>query len=362
MRDLYDVFQKYFFHGIFAYALFGLYSLTICPYITQFIDYNEKSIFIAVLGFFIYVTEFFAITFKLKMIRIRSEMKRKNYKDATGQDIIPTPSKLLFFGLMFRIVLRSVIIMVAMTSLGFPCTEKEMSTPGLLVLLSGIFLEIMGFGYIYQTSGLYSDFATNEETWLIQEKEREDWNTKHFPLSLTTSYIKKELLSDVILHIYALILFTSIWYFVNEKSIGLIQDAILQGMTINSALLGLLPMLISMSIIWQMPLRVAYWIEDSMMAFRKQEVAALWIFFVLVSICNFVPTIVEINKLFFPDSKTTWKIFRAENINLTFSIFLFSLLAFFHSLLNKVRQDSDFTGNHSEKRCLSDTSSENTDK
>ena len=140
MRANYHIIKNHLLNGVFGYAIFGVYAIAIAPFITQFFDYGEKNIFIGLFGFAMLFAEFFALNFKLKMVRLRSEEKRIAYKKETGIDILPSATPIVFFGLFMRLVFHVAIIMVSMTALGYVATEREMSPEGVIAIMTGFFL------------------------------------------------------------------------------------------------------------------------------------------------------------------------------------------------------------------------------
>ena len=163
MKDTSSIIKNYLLNGVFAYAIFGVYALTLAPAITDFFEFGKKDIFIAVFGFTMLFAEFFALNFKLKMIRARSEEKRILFKNETGIDIVPSTSPIVFFGVFMRIVFHVGIIMVCMTALGYDCSERMMSAEGQTAIMIGIFLDLGALVYLYYKSDFYTDPPQNKK-------------------------------------------------------------------------------------------------------------------------------------------------------------------------------------------------------
>ena len=286
MRETYVIIRNYLFNGAYAYALFGIYSLIVSPVITRFFDYGEKNIFIAISGFAILIAEFFALNFKLKMVRIRAQEKRIAYKKETGIDIIPSTPPIVFFGFFMRLAFHVVIVMVSMTALGFVCNDKQMSPPGIIALMSVFLLDIGGLIYMYFNNNFFTDPPQTKREFAEELKEEDDWDKINLPLASSVKYFRLELLSDIVLQIYTLMLFTSFWKFINQTGIEMLNDE-------NSSPLMVFMMMSITVVVGLMPMRIAYWIEDSMEAFTTKEKIRVIVMFVIVAIFTCSPVIIK---------------------------------------------------------------------
>jgi hypothetical protein len=261
LNKIYIIIRSYLLNGIYAYALFGFYALLITPYVTKFFDYKEKNLFIGIFGFTMFVLEFFALNVKLKMVRIRAEERRVAYKNETGIDIIPTVGPVIFLQLFMRLTFRIVIVMVSMTALGYPCVKGDMSLKGIdmppqgiIVLVIAIFADVCGFAYIYFTSGFFRDPPENKRELIEEMKEDQEWDKTNFPLASSVKYYWEEIISDIILQVYALMLFTSFWKFINQTGIDNLHESILKNDSTTMAAMGLFPMLFFMTLLGLMPI------------------------------------------------------------------------------------------------------------
>ena len=118
------------------------------------------------------------------------------------------------------------------------------------------------------------------------------------PLAKTQSYFWRELISDIVLQIYAYMLFTLIWLYINATGFENIHQSVFHHNNALVAALNLFPMLFSFVIVSLMPIRIAYWIEDSMDAFTIKEKVGMWISFILVSIFTCSPSIIKYVSIF----------------------------------------------------------------
>ena len=331
--QIYNFVKNYLLNGMYAYALLGIYSLTVSPFVTRFIDYGEENKFVAIFGFVMLIVEFFALNFKLKMVRMRSEQKRIAYKKETGKDIIPSVGPGVFFGFCMRLVFHVAIVMVGMTALGYTCTEKLMSVPGEVVLIIWVFADICGFIYIYMNTGFYTDPPQNRRDLADDLKDEEDWDKANAILATSPKYFRLEMIADIVLQIYTLMLFTAFWKYINDTGIDMLHTSIKVNESAIEAAFGMFPMLFAMIVLGLMPMRIAYWVEDSMEAFTTREKLGMWIMFFIVAIFSCAPAIIKFIKLFIlylPDNPNEYSV---GYIGYLLSIALFIILLIMQILL-----------------------------
>lgn len=322
---IYHILRTYLLNGVYAYAIFGLYALTIAPFMMDFIDYGKKDIAVGLIGLTIYFAEPFAINFKLKMARIRAAIRRKEYFELTGIDVIPIPNQFVYASLILRMALRLAILMVSVTALGIPCTEKEMSSPGIIIIFCGVFVDVVWFIYMNLKTGIYRQEMYYLRDWELQEEEIKKWEKENVPLYDTPKYTLLEFISDFVLQVYAVMLFSSIMYYMQKQCYKKANALETIGKNAESVL-SLLPWLIMITIIWIVPIRVAYWYEDSMMTFRLREQAASFLIFVVVVATTFVPTLVDVHTELFSNRHSLPLPFTPEYIHYTLAAILLTVL------------------------------------
>ena len=298
MREKYTIIKYYLLNGAFAYSLFGLYALTVAPFVTQFIDYGKPNMFIGVFGFVMLVLEFFAFYFKLKMVKMRSEQKRIEYKKQTGKDIIPSVSPAVFFALCMRMVFRAGVVMVSMTALGYLTTEEKISTQGQIALIISVIVDIVTLGYIYVNTGIYTDAPQNKRELIEDIGDEEKWDKENEKLATDAKYFNWEIVADVILQIYCVMLFTCFWKYINDTGIGMLYDCLKDNKINSDGAFRAFPMMFAMVMIGLMPMRIAYWIEDSLEAYTAEERRGMWITFGIAAIYTCSPTIVRFIYIF----------------------------------------------------------------
>lgn len=322
MKGFYSFVKRFLLNGFYAYALFGFYSVTISPFITKFISFGTPDTIVGVFGFLILIAELPAIYFKLKMVRIRKEQRKLAYKNETGESLIPRTAIIIFFGVFMRIALRVVVIMVSSTALGYVSTERLMSPAGLIILIAGIFIDICWLGYIYMTTGFYQYDAYTRDEWIKIKQETKAWNEKYLPLAATPEYYWKELISDFVLQIFGLMVFTAYWTYINSLGMEMINHSYYNGASAFNAAVDVFSMQFFVTAICLMPMRIAYWLEDSIMAVSKKEKYIMWLLYLLVMIYTCIPTILKFLAVYIFKTDNALNFKTTTIMNFTFSLIL----------------------------------------
>jgi hypothetical protein len=205
--------------------------------------------------------------------------------------------------------------MAIMTALGFDCNTSTMSVPGEIAIISVLIFDIVGFGYIYLKRDIYTDTPYTEKAFKAELKEDQKWYDAAIKSISSLPYIRMEMLSDFILQIYALILFSSFWEFMNRtaisrlheemnndflknyhliKTLGKVSGAVenLHAVPIGTGI-GIVLLLFVTVMLGLIPIRIAYWVEDSMTSFTKKEKSAMWILFSIAAIYTCSPFLAE---------------------------------------------------------------------
>lgn len=326
LKETYYIIKHYLLNGAYAYSLFGLYAITVAPFVSRFIDYGETSIIVGIFGFIMLIAEFFALNFKLKMVRMRVKIKSIAYQRETGIHIMPRISPFMHFQFFMRLLFRVTIVMVSMTALGYPCTEKKMSEAGIIVLMTAFLLDFCGMAYIFIKSGMFNDRPNNKKELIQEIKDDEKWSNENLPLMTSKKYFNREIFSDIILQIYALMLYTSIWKHLNEFGIGKINESLGAEDTAFSAGFGLFLMLLIMATIGLIPIRIAYWIEDAADSFTKREKFGTWFMFFIVAIFTCAPTIINYIRIFIIHDRSEAAYLPSEGAGLLISLVLFVVI------------------------------------
>lgn len=291
--------EDYSLNRAYSFALFGIYALTISPIANNFFEFGQPNKFIACFGFIMLIAEFIALKFKLGVIRVRTQLKRIEYRKETGKDIIPTISSGVLFGFFARLVFHVSVIMVCMTSLGYECMGNQSSGVGVTVVMIGFGLEMAGIIYLYINYDFYTDIPSTRIQFRREIKEDDEWAHENLSKKLAEYSYKKETAANIVLHIFSCMLFTSCWHFINQNGIHwLLEFHFHDHSGATAAFFGLFPILFVTVIIGLLPMQISYWIETSMLAFTIKEKKKNWIIFITVGIFVCAPTIIKYFEIF----------------------------------------------------------------
>ena len=206
-------------------------------------------------------------------------------------DTIPRPGKFIIFGLFLRVGLKLAAMMVCLSALGFSLEKIE--TPVQWIMMGWLFLEVSGLIYIYLNSNIYRDEVDTRDELIQDEKENEEWYKAHAPKASLPAYYLKEMLADLILQVYSVMIFTALWFYINRSGIEMIRECLKRDDSAIAAAFYVFPFLVLVSMLCIIPIRVAYWIEDSMMAYTRKEHIGMKVIFFFVAMFTCAPTIIK---------------------------------------------------------------------
>jgi small-conductance mechanosensitive channel len=300
LKDSYLYIKPYLLNGVFSYSLFGIYALTIAPFVGDFVASGEYNPFLSLFGFGMLVAEFFALKFKLKMIRVRAGQRRIEHYKKTGINILPNTNMFVLFEFFLRLLFRVPIAMVCMAALGYTANEKKMSGESVFVIMLVLVADIAGLAYLFLKSDFYTDPPLNKKKLQNELIEDNVWDKANGHLMTSEKHMKLELLSDVVLHVYAIMVYTALWSYLNGYGIGHLNSIVfIEYANPVSAAFEIFPWLFIMCIFALIPLRIAYWIEDSLMAFTWLEKFELVVTFIIIALFTCSPTIWRFVSIFY---------------------------------------------------------------
>lgn len=311
--------QNYFLNSAYSFSLFGVYALTIAPFINNFIELGEPNAFIGIFGFSMLIAEFFALKFKLKIIRVRTQLKRIEYKKKTGIDVIPSVTAGVLFGFFSRLIFHVIIIMISMSSFGFDCSERLMSPQGVIAVMGGFLLEITAIIYFFMKLDIYTDIPLTKKQFLAEIKEDNEWAAVNLERELSEYSARKEMLANIILQIFSCMLFSSCWQLINQNGIQSLISLYNHHIGSISAFMLLFPIMFATIVIALRPMHIAHWIETSLQAFSSKEKKKNWVIFLTVGIFACAPTIIKYFELF---------IFNNGDVSTTFPEYIEYLITF----------------------------------
>ncbi|MBL7890703.1 MAG: hypothetical protein JNL24_14215 [Bacteroidia bacterium] len=300
LKDAYTYIKPFLLNGVFSYSLFGIYALTIAPIVGDFIVSGAYNPFLAFFGFTMLIAEFFALKFKLKMIRVRAGQRRLLHKEKTGINILPTTNKFVLFEFFLRLLFRVPIAMVCMTALGYTANEKKMSEEGVLVIMIVLVSDIAGLTYLFLKSDFYTDPPMSKKELNKELYEDDIWDKANGHLTTSEKHMRLELLSDIVLHVYSVMVYTALWSHLNSYGIAKLNSIVfIEYADPITCAFEIFPWLFIMCMLALIPLRIAYWIEDSLMAFTWLEKFELVATFIIIALFTCSPTIWHFISIFY---------------------------------------------------------------
>ncbi|HET6227980.1 MAG TPA: hypothetical protein VFF27_16975 [Bacteroidia bacterium] len=308
LQQNYDTIRSFLLNGTYAYALYGCYAVTVAPLLSGVLNKGEHTKFIGIFGIIILIAEFFALNFKLKMVRIRAHEKQLLLKQQTGQATLPSIGGLVLFAFFLRLVFRLGIVMTILMALGY----EGRYVPSEVIVLFVLFFDLLWFAYIYMKKDIYTDVPDTKREFNEEVKADEDWYKENTASISGINYFRRELISDFILQIYGLILFCSFWEYMNRAAIERLHGEMRENTRVVETLVkiqgfhsqnlytvdagtgvAIIMLLFVTAMLGLMPIRIAYWVEDSMTSFTKKERLSMWVIFGIAAIYTCSPFLLE---------------------------------------------------------------------
>ena len=278
-------------NGYYFNILFILYYLFLAPLINKFILFGEKNFFVAFMGIAVYITEFFAFDFKIKMIRLRGYSEALRLKKETGKEIsMSGPGGVLMYAIVIRFLLRIGFMMTSMYAL-FGNPEVPLYTVMTVLLVIVVLLEVGICAYTFSQSGLVENISS-------EDSGNKPWIKKFLPKFDTGEYRQKEFLSDIVLHLYAFMIITAFWNPINESGKNIINaTAPLEDSALYTGII-LFFIYTVLAFISLPAIRLAYWTEESVMAFTRKDKWKLRGSFILTALVVASPVIQQYFKVY----------------------------------------------------------------
>jgi hypothetical protein len=125
--------------------------------------------------------------------------------------------------------------------------------------------------------------------------EHHEWRIKNIPGYHSLRSFWTEVGADLVLQVYAIMLFTAFIDYSNWFLVDRIQEmgSGRYPLPPPEAMFSLLPMYFLLFLLFLMPIRIGYWIEDSLLAFNRKEITGTWISFVVVLLFCFIPITIQ---------------------------------------------------------------------
>ncbi|MEP7264101.1 MAG: hypothetical protein ABI772_06380 [Bacteroidota bacterium] len=326
MKQVLSVFRFYLLNSIYAYAWFALYSITVAPNIIESLEFGEKNYLVGIIGLLILPAEYFALKFKLWIIRVRAEKSLIELEKENSEVLIINPSYALIYGLFVRIILRISVLFFSLIAIG-----QDSMVTGMLIIVM-FFADMIGLMYIYITSNIFQD-QVPEHKIPIAVAERQEWRDNNIPGSDSLRNFIYEILADIALNVYAYVVFTLVWYYINWRAIDSLKHFIAEKSGAFETGYKIAFMLTFMVLVLLIPIRVAYWIEDSMNATTRKHKYAFSIMVILSGIYACMPTLVIYCSHFFCISNSTSEFLKSRNFNWLLAVILVVIVALIQTIM-----------------------------
>lgn len=235
------------------------------------------------------------------MIRLRAEERRIKIQQVTGEAmLIPRAGGMIWTGIFFRMMFRVGIMAISLTALGYPVDgiSNSMSGVGMAISTLSFFCEGALLIYTCYTTNLFNIGPETKAAFVNELRSDKAWAEGELKNMDNEKNFRKEFLSDIILNIYAFMLYTAWWDYVNNYAITMGQGYFRSGATETLAIISVLPMLFIMTLLALIPLRLAYWVEDSASSFTEGEKWRTRATFFIAAAITISPAIAGIHNLY----------------------------------------------------------------
>lgn len=247
----------------------------------------------------LYIGEFWAFLFKLKLVRIKNlfELSNGDPKKKVGE--IGDPGCMMFYAFLMRFVFRfSIFLFAFMILFGEP--EGELSGWAITVMIIIVLFELFNMMYsIYETHIFRLKTDDDDEKDLNEYWEKElKWRAKNFPLIQNANNQIKLKFADFILFLSGCAVTALFWDGCNREFVSFIKRSALEG---ESPVFVILLVVIACSILclfFLMPVKLAFWIERLINSQTPQEIKRYrWsIFFAGISVS--APSLIQLVKTY----------------------------------------------------------------
>lgn len=244
----------------------------------------------------LYVGEYWAFIYKLKIARVRELVKITNGNPNTRVAMGTEPGCMLVYAFLMRFVFRIVIGMICLLIFGGSLSE-ELNTVQMIFMVLIVLFELFNMMYSMYETHIFKltgeDRETEKELESYWESEKK-WRTKNYPLLEKPETSKKEFLASFILLVMALFMTHTFWDMSNNEFRGFIIRTAANHESVTFATLAVVISCFVLCLFFLMPIRLAFWIEERMKADEKPELKRYrWsLFFAGISICS--PSLIQL--------------------------------------------------------------------
>ncbi len=246
---------------------------------------------------FLYVGEYWAFLFKLKVARVRELIKLTKGNPNTRQAMGGEPGCMMFYAFLMRFVFRIVVGMIPVISFGGGGVNDELNTVQIVFMILIVLFELFNMLYsmyethIFRLTGEDPDTAKDIDSYWESEKK---WRTKNYPLINKEDTRKKELYAAIILLLMAFATTHFLWGSMNNEFVDFIIRTEKNKESVSFAVISVILSCATLCLFFLMPIRLAFWVEEKMKADEKPEIRRyrLSLLFAGISICS--PSLIQL--------------------------------------------------------------------
>lgn len=277
------------------------YALLLAPLVAGWLKLGETNVIVGILGLGMYVGEYVAFRTKLRMIRIRTELRRRALIKETGGNVAkPAVGGMVLYGVVMRMCFRIAIIVFSFMAFGLSTDgKKDLPVPMMILMLVVVLFEALSLAFVVADSGLFGVTARSERQAERDQRAYDSWMAKQLPLANSEIYYRQELLADLLLQLYTFVAYTAIWDSLNKEGVLFVMDAGKSHEPAGTVALVLLFMFTVMTLFFLVPIRLTYWLEQFAGAYTKKQRWLVRGSFVLAAIAGCVPVIAAYVRAFF---------------------------------------------------------------
>lgn len=254
-------------NGLKFNIVFGLSSIIVMPAIAR-LELKTSGPVIGIFAFVMYVCEAWALYYKVRLTRVRIVYERTG--GSVTKDIPPLPPIGCFvsYGFLIRMCFRVLMLVIALGSLGLmdPVGDEDPSTVGIIIMIIGVLFELFVMCVAWFETRIDKD-EEEEDTVKVERA----WRKTNFKMLDDPRLFMKELFSDIILFVAAMMFTHLFWTMSNNDMMDSIDRSFAYGESALSVFLVMFFCNFVLSMFMIVPMRLAYWIGESISVIDSKQ-------------------------------------------------------------------------------------------
>jgi hypothetical protein len=276
-------------------VLFGIIALFIVPMIPPYIDLQNSGFVVGLFALFMYFGEAWAFWYKTRLMRVRIVYQLT--EGEAGRTVPPLPKLGYFvgFGFLLRFCFRFIFLLIALHTFGLMPDHSDQDIGGfaMTILILAALFEIFMLAVTWFESRLEKD----DEEEQPQKAER-IWREKNFPMLKDPNLLAKEGGADLVLFIAAMMFTHVFWTMSNNNFIESIDSSYAAGDWGVGVLLGMVIANFVLCLFMLVPIRLAYWVGESISTFTPQQRRSLRFSFLFAGLSVTAPVFIHFVKTY----------------------------------------------------------------